>query len=277
MHKLERMLDVRPLPEYSLPPVTEVVCGTLFKALEGLQMPHIGLLWDRFRTEYPTCQEVAPLLPVIERFTDAPEPEMAGFSEVPPPRIWFLHKEGNGVIQVQKDRFLHNWRQARPSDEYPRYATVKKLFESRLEVFGGFLTEFALGPLVPLQYEITYVNQIPLNSGWETLADLGNLFPDHNWRASPDRFLPIPEALNVRQSFALPNQFGRMHIAIRNGARREDSLPVLLFELTVRGFPGEPSSEAMWNWFDLAREWIVKGFTDLTGESVQKTVWRRTR
>jgi uncharacterized protein (TIGR04255 family) len=265
------------MPEYESPPVTEVVCGILFKPLDGLQMPHIGLLWDRFRAEYPTCQEVAPLLPVVERFGDAPEPDMGSFSEVPPPRIWFLHKDGTGIIQVQKDRFLHNWKQANPSDEYPRYAMVKKLFASRLEVFEGFLAEFSLGPLSPFQYEMTYVNHIPLNAGWKTLSDIGNLFPDHRWHDSAGRFLPTPEVLNVRQTFALPDKLGRLHVAIRNAARRDDMQPILLFELTVRGFPNDASAEAMWKWFDLAREWIVRGFTDLTSESAQRDVWRRTR
>jgi hypothetical protein len=26
-------------------------------------------------------------------------------------------------------------------------------------------------------------------------------------------------------------------------------------------------------WFDLAREWIVRGFTDLTGTDIQKNEW----
>lgn len=271
------MSDAPAMPEYDLPPVTEVVCGTLFKALDGLQLPHIGLLWDRYRSEYPACQEVAPLLPVIERFEDSQEPELATFSEVPPPRIWFLHRNGNGIIQVQKDRFLHNWKQAGPNDEYPRYAEVKKLFASRLEVFECFLSEFQIGPMMPLQYEMTYVNHIPMGAGWESFADIGNLFPDNIWRRSSERFLPTPEALNLRQVYALPNRLGRMHVAVRNALRREDMRPILLFELTVRGFPGDPSTAAMWDWFDLAREWIVRGFTDLTGESVQKTVWKRTK
>lgn len=271
------MDDERPFPEYDLPPVTEVVCGTLFKALEGLQMPHIGLLWDRFRAEYPTCQEVAPLLPLVERFSEATDPELAGFSEVPPPRIWFLHKDGTGIIQVQKDRFLHNWKQSKPSDEYPRYATVRDLFANRLEVFERFLSEFNIGPLTPLQYEMTYVNHIPLNAGWKTLSEMGDLFPDHEWRNATGRFLPTPEIVNFRQAFALPDRSGRLHVAIRNAVRRDDNQPILLFELTVRGFPSDASPQSMWNWFDLAREWIVRGFTDLTGEGVQKTVWRRTR
>ena len=31
----------------------------------------------------------------------------------------------------------------------------------------------------------------------------------------------------------------------------------------------------MWNWFDLAHEWIVRGFADLTTEKIQQNIWRR--
>jgi hypothetical protein len=53
------------LPEYHNPPIDEVVCGVLFEPLRSFLLPHFGLLWERFRKEYPKCQEVAPLLPVI--------------------------------------------------------------------------------------------------------------------------------------------------------------------------------------------------------------------
>jgi hypothetical protein len=62
------------LPAYRLPPVTEVVCGVTFKPLKGLLAPHVGLLWNTFRSEYPEAKEVEPLLPVIESFGDNSSP-----------------------------------------------------------------------------------------------------------------------------------------------------------------------------------------------------------
>ena len=46
---------------------------------------------------------------------------------------------------------------------------------------------------------------------------------------------------------------------------------MILIDLTVRGF----SDDGMEKWFDLAREWIVCGFADLTGKDIQAKVWRR--
>lgn len=55
-------------PDFDAPPVIEVVCGIYFKSISNLLAPHFGLLWEKYRDEYPICQEVAPLAPAIERF-----------------------------------------------------------------------------------------------------------------------------------------------------------------------------------------------------------------
>ena len=58
---------------------------------------------------------------------------------------------------------------------------------------------------------------------------------------------------------------------------RNSGQPIILLDLTVRGIGKDKSIEGMWDWFDLAREWIVCGFADLTGERVQTEVWKRKR
>ena len=50
---------------------------------------------------------------------------------------------------------------------------------------------------------------------------------------------------------------------VQSATRREDGHPVLLFELTVRGIGNYTTLDEMWNWFALAHEWVVRGFTDL--------------
>ena len=102
------------LPEFEKPPVIEVVCGVLFKPLESMLAPHLGVLWDRFKAQYRTCQEVAPLAPIVERFDESPGVELAISDKPPLPRIWFIHESETGIIQVQRDRFLHNWKKVRP-------------------------------------------------------------------------------------------------------------------------------------------------------------------
>jgi uncharacterized protein (TIGR04255 family) len=112
------------LPEYENPPVIEVVCGLHFQQLDGLLAPYLGALWEKLKPDYPNCKEVAPLAPVIERFEARGTPQIS-FVEVPPmARTWFIHKDEIGIVQVQRDRFLHNWKKVRERDEYPRFGKV---------------------------------------------------------------------------------------------------------------------------------------------------------
>ncbi|MHA2031977.1 MAG: TIGR04255 family protein [Candidatus Kariarchaeaceae archaeon] len=258
-------------PDFENPPVVEVVCGIQFKTINKLLVPHLGLLWEEFKPDYPECQEVAPLSPVFELF-EGEQQRTFGFQEVPPlPRIWFIHKSDNGIIQVQRDKFLHNWRKVLPENEYPRYPFVIEMFKNRLAQFESFLSDNGFGKLEPNQYEMTYINHIWIEEVWNSLSEIGKVFPDFSFRINKKRFLPEPENINWRTSFLLPNKAGRMHVTIRNAKRRSDQKPMILMDLTVRGF----SDNGMETWFDLAREWIVCGFADLTGKDIQAKVWRR--
>ncbi|HEX3035329.1 MAG TPA: TIGR04255 family protein [Thermodesulfobacteriota bacterium] len=200
------------LPEYENPPVVEVVCNLLFEPLENLLVPHVGLFWERFRTEYPECSEHDPIVPIIERFDEPPKMkiEMNEIKIASLPRVWFVQKRGNGIIQIQRDRFILNWRKVKEEDEYPRYSFVIDQFMKYLSHFKAFLDENDLGKIVPLQYEMTYVNHIPKGEGWDSLSDVGNVFPDFSWQQTRERFLPIFDGINFQTRFELPERAGRM-------------------------------------------------------------------
>jgi uncharacterized protein (TIGR04255 family) len=265
------------LPEYDNPPLNEVVCGILFKRIDAFLNPYLGLLWERYRPEYAECLEVVPLVPVIERFDKPSPPEPQADLEAPLlPRTWFVHANGNGVIQVQRDRFLHNWRKIRPDDAYPRYRHVISMFQSHLSQFTQFLAEHNLGVVTPLQYELTYINHIMQGEGWDTIHDVGKIFPHFAWEESEDSFLSSPESVLWQTSFVLPNQAGRLRTKLQSATRRGDGHPLFVFELTVRGIGTHTTLDTMWHWFELAHEWVVRGFADLTNPQVQKDIWRRS-
>lgn len=264
------------LPEFEKPPVVEVVCGVQFKPLTGLLAAHLGNLWEKLQPDYSDCREVAPLAPAIERF-EGPLSFHLQLEDVPPlPRTWFIHKDESGLIQVQRDRFLHNWKKVRPEHEYPRFHTVITLFRARLATFDAFLSEVGLESFTPQQYEITYVNNIPQGAGWKSLEDTGSIFPDFKRRGDA-RFLPEPEQINWRTSFVLPERQGRLHFVVRNSLLAADNSPMLQVELTARGMPHGQSRDDMWQWFEMAHEWIVQGFADLTAKQVRTDIWKQTR
>ena len=275
---MDRVLDehAADLPEFENPPVIEVVCGVQFEPLQAMLAPHFGLFWQQLQAEYPVCREVAPLAQVVEQFGKDAKVRFE-FTDVPPlPRVWFLRQDETSLVQVQRDRFLHNWKKVQPTDEYPRYHTVIRQFADRLADFGRFVQDYHLDALKPVQYELTYVNHIPCGEEVSSLADIGRLFPDFAWRTRKGRFLLNPNGINWRTTIDLPDKKGRLHATIRS-AMRSDGTNIFLFELTARGFPGDQSPDSMWAWFGLAHEWIVRGFTDLTSEEFHRDVWRRKR
>lgn len=268
------------LPEYERPPLTEVVCGVLFQPLEKFIGPYLGLLWQQYRDEFPTAQEAPPIMPLVERVEGTASPEReASDNDLLQflPRTWFVHKNNTGIIQLQRDRFLYNWRKVSPGDEYPRYHTVIRGFGDRYDQFLEFLNEHNLGAVKPLQYELTYINHIPEGQGWNSLEELGAVFPCFAWTRGGGRFLPPFDAVNLRGSFPLPDRQGRLHVSVRSAERGENRERILLVDLTARGMAGDASQEAMYAWFDRAHEWIVRGFTELTGAEVQQTHWGRRR
>jgi len=267
--------ESQPFPDFEKPPVVEVVCGVLFKPIDKLLAPHLGQLWDRFKPEYTSCQEVALLAPIIEG-SAAQQLRESELTNVPPlPRIWFVHSNESGIIQVQRDRFLQNWRKTRPDDEYPRYLKVYGSFQDHLQKFRQFLNEADLGEIQPLQYEMSYVNHIPLGEGWTKKSEIGEVFPDCSWRSDAVRFLPEFEGFSWRAAFPLPAGSGRLHVKAQHVVRLTDQRPMFLLDLTARGIGVDGSLNGMRSWFDTAREWIVRGFTDLTGPELQKNVWGR--
>lgn len=261
-------LKIAAFPNFEAPPVAEVICGVTFAPLQRLTGPHLGLLWTRFQSEYPICKEVDPLIPVIESF-EGEEQRLPELSPVFLPRIWFVSKDENGILQVQRDRILHNWRRVRPTDEYPRYEKVKSQFANYFALFSSFISENNLGPVIAEQLEMTYLNHIPIGNDWLATGEIGKVFPDFNWRPG-DRVLAAPEKVHWRTSFKLPEQAGRLHVVIQTAVRKHDGAPIVVLDLTVRGMSTSRTTDAIFSWFDRSREWIVKGFADLTGSEIQK-------
>jgi uncharacterized protein (TIGR04255 family) len=251
-----------------------VACSVLFPSLEGLLSPHVGLLWQRFQPEYPFCDDVVPIPPRVEVFKNQDVESQLKLSSIPPlPRAWFINQNGTRIIQIQRDRFVHNWRKTETDSEYPRYDRLIKDFQKHLAEFDDFLTEAELGQVQPIQYELTYVNQIPQGQAWLTLEDIGKIFPDVSWKAGSSRFLSHPQSISWVAVFDLPDELGRLHASVKLGVLNEK--PTLLFDLTVRGLGNYTSRDTLQNWFDEAHKWIVCAFADLTDKEMQTKTWKR--
>jgi uncharacterized protein (TIGR04255 family) len=79
--------------------------------------------------------------------------------------------------------------------------------------------------------------------------------------------------LNINLRFPLPQDRGALHVTYKHGKKVSDKKDVLILDLTARG-PAKLDGSDMEDWFDLAHEWIVRGFTDLTSALAHKR-WGR--
>ena len=254
------------LPSYKNPPVNEVVCGMRFDTSEKFRITHLGFLWDKFRSEYPNIQHAPPITSSKGEFV------VDAAIGMPIPRVWFINKKDDQLVQFQVDRFYFNWR--RRQGDYPRYSHVIKNFESVLNTITNFFNEFELGEFRPIEYELSYINHIPKGQGWNTIDDLPNIFSDFVWKQTKERFLPNPLKVAWSTEFMLQENQGRLIVNLKEATRIEDKTPLLVLELKAIGEDAGNNKDAILNWFNIAHKWIVKGFTDLTTPAAHK-IWER--
>jgi len=263
--------------KFDRPPVVEVACSVSFSAAKPLRGIHLGLYRERIRSDFPQIEEVPPLALVVE----LQEPGMGGVGlgyavgPLPPlRRTLFVSEDGRNLIQVQEDRFIFNWKKAADDDQYPSYDEVIERFNCHLAGFLEFAVEQSIGPLVYRQFELIYVNQIPLGEA-EVEVTESRLLVDHVRDTARPRFLGEPVGVNWVSIYELPNHEGRLYMTAQS-ARAPDGRRILRLDMTARGISANPADAGRRAWFDQAHTWITKGFADLTAEDIQQRVWRRT-
>lgn len=271
------MPKMQDLPSYKRPPVVEVVWGAQFPRLSWLTGAHLGLLWARFREDYPCAEEHEPI-------SRAHEPEEWP-SHQPlvsedrtgnqSSRQWFVSESGCDLIQFQKDRLFVNWRKVKDSDAYPRFGYIKNRFQRVWEAFAVFCKEQGKDVVFPDLLEMAYVNIIPKGEAWSEPADLGKVFP---WLSIHGNLgdLPTPGSFKMNMIFDLRGKAGRLHADCSHVLRKDqEKAQAFRLNLMYRGqFEGERLDDIM-GWYDEAHAEIVRAFSDLTDSDMQEGLWGR--
>jgi uncharacterized protein (TIGR04255 family) len=252
------------------------VCGVQFETLSLFSSLHYGEFHQRVKNGYPRTQEKEPLAEVFEGPQGAGlRGEVAAFDMPPLRRVFFIDSTGNFLLQLQPSRFLANWRKEKPTDEYPRFAVAYEKFLKGWEVLLTFLKDSAIGLPEVNQYEMTYINHIPESSSVFPLG-IQEHVPMLCWRAAQSSgFLPSAKSAALKLQFSLPDSRGTLHVSIGHGQRLSDRKGVMILDLTARG-PAKRDWSDMKDWFEMAHEWIVRGFTDLTSDGSHR-LWERER
>ena len=263
--------------DFALPPVDEVVLSVLFGSLDKFLAPHLGQIWNEFKQDgFVSVAEHPPVPSVVETFPNPVQGPQLRINNLPNlARVWFIHQNDSKIIQVQRDRFMFNWRKTESSLSYPGFSTIFEEFEGSYNRFKGILKDLGISEVTPLQYELTYIDQLFRGNGWDNLDDIGkiyNLFIDTQ---KSDSFWSGAESMILRTSFPVEDLHGRLHLTISSRVKMPEQRQTLQTDFTMRGFPNNSEYDAMIAWFKAARDQIREKFSSIFTENIQTQVWGR--
>lgn len=269
------------LPSFASPPVTEVVIATRFEAVASYSVLTAA---DLARVAADSGHDVIEERPGYEAPTERFGPgssrtqvSLEVLAGPPPARYWFRNASGDELLQLQPNWIAANWRKVAPTAEYGRW-------DSRWNAFASWASavEQRLGP--PLRYdqvEVTYVNHIERQGVWEGHGDASAVFAFLSTSsAGAADFLPRPEQTRADVQFVIPHPtdgrpIGRLHASVAPVFKLPADEPAFVLNLTARGEPLSPGLQGVRSFADIAHEWIVRGFAELTNKAMH-AAWQRT-
>jgi uncharacterized protein (TIGR04255 family) len=275
--------DPQGLPAFGKPPVGEVVLAVHFDPPLKLQVFSISQLWEKWRGRFPSVQEHPELPPLPDELSRGPVAPAIEFQVVDvtgaasPPRFWFLNETGSELVQVQRDRLVHNWRRLDPDSPYPHYENLRPAFRDDLIDFQAFLAESQAGKFSPYQCEISYINPIQIGLGLEDFGQLHRLIAPWSGQFS-EPFLADPESVSIAVRFLMTDTSGktagRLHISANPVQSQVDGTSAVLLQLAARGRPYDQSIDGVLQFLDLGHDWIVRAFAAITTPEMHD-LWER--
>lgn len=250
---------------YKNPPLNEVTFGLHFSPIVGLRTAHFGLFLSRLRPEFSEALDKPPV-------SDSPQDAMSAAAGewLPLPRVWFLHKNKDQLIQLQSNRFYFNWRR-NSGAAYPRFEVLLPQFVEYVAKLGEFLATESLGALEVKGFELTYTNTIYEGEGWQGVSQIDSIFPALALSAGRANRMT---GLTWHGVFA--EEVGRLDMDLKLGRTQEDPpRQVVVLELSTRHSEGPPTMDSLNGWFKAANSTIVSTFGDITNPKLQEEVWGR--
>ena len=274
------------LPDYSDPPVDEVVIGISFMSVSGFSTNHVAKYRDLVKAEFPGLQYQPRLITPLESLTQEGSSAPPSFGHLgfftqpfaqPSQRTWLVNADDQRVIQIQDDAFLTNWRR-RDLKPYPHFEPLLGEFWERFSLFRDQVVNDTVIRLQAQQLEVTYINWVPFDT-----APLSSWFgPAESSRLAVDGTGILPEHVTWNASYLVRRNdvaVARMHCRQIEALRTGPGAPHLgvQLDLTCRAplAPGATDDEINDLAFE-ARNTIVWGFTSLTTEEGHRN-WGRTK
>jgi len=259
---------------FEKPPVVEVALSVQFEPLRKLDGARVGLYWAGIKTRFPTIEQQPRLDPVVERFdvTDyAPRFLRIEFGEAVP-RFWFLTTNESELLQVQQDRFIHNWRK-KNVEPYPHYENLRESFANELKAFSNFLAAEGIGEIVPNQCEVTYINHIEAEAAQGAHARVEDVLTVWSGLQNPELLPSQLESADVRLRYVISQEgrkLGRLHIELQPAFRQQDGRPIWVLILTARGTPLTRDLGGVVPFMDVGRDHMLEAFLAITTRRLQE-------
>lgn len=275
------------------PPLIEMVMAITFAPINGLTTPYLGQWWLEIENDFPLVQEQPPFRPIVEQFDRSslftPQPmseilspmgfqKIVGFiGGVPQPdwpanRCWFLNKEQDLLLQVQRDVFSIGWRKLASKETYPGYSELAQHFENYYNKFTSFLQSKGLGPLNPIQCDLTYINHIGMDQ--PDSEKIWRTFSACNPNPRNQSFLKAETAF-FQFSYLFSNEsgetVGRLH-AWTHPFMSTEIKPGIRLNLSARGKPSSQNVKSILEFFSKGHLAVHKGLETIVSEETQK-IW----
>lgn len=252
---------------FNRPPLVEVSFGLSFAALRDLRTAHFGAFWSRLRPDFTETAD-KPLV--------ADSPGMSSFvggeEWFPLPRVWYIHRDKEQILQLQTDRFYFNWRRIPESSLYPRFDSLQPVFRSYVQKLREFVESEGLGVLDITGCELSYTNHIYKNEGWSDLSEVSQVFPQLSCCASKT----LGQPLGFMWQSVFNQQDLRLTADVKYGSTREDpKRELFIFEMRAKSRQKMADLETVHATLSRSNEAIVDAFVTLTSDRVQKEHWDR--
>lgn len=256
-----------PLPDFSEPPLDEVVLGVQFSAMQNYSSVLDGKVHSLFQDKFPKVEEKQLLQPQFETFGGSNVQAGPRIQVGSPPigsRLWFLSQDGNHLLQFQKDRFLSNWRCSPNAQEYPGFEGLSEAYEKNLRRLEAFFQDTFAQSIELNQAEVSYINVIPVDRFADAKA----------WLAIWTGDKIDVETVNFNFSEVIRGKdgkpFARLLHKVTSFYTMDDKKRALILSLSFKGKPKSETIEEAMDFLRRGREAIVLRFKEITTPEAHK-------
>lgn len=277
----------RSFPDYEHPPLDEVAIAVQFNELSRFLGIHYGLIYNSFKDHLPHYEEHQPLETRFEVFGRSGEvyQQISVGTKPPLPRVWFISDDRHELIQIQPNRFVHNWRKVAGQGVYPHFEAILPNFFKNLDKLREFTAKHEIGKIEINQCELSYFNNI------ETLEDesisqaFARVFRSWN-ETGPTVKLQLSNLEVEAPRLAMTSRIletesgdpiGRLHIDATSATYAESGKQLIRLMLVARGRPIEMNDRGVEQFFFAGREAIVESFDLITSPKCHKLWGRKSK